>query len=78
MATTYEDILNLFREVAEAQKETERKFQETWNRIYGAMAWLSADASAKAMVIKRGLFSIRATGDSASIQNDPAFTPHAW
>ncbi len=48
------------------------------NRIYGAMAWLTADASAEAMVIKRGLFSIRATGDSASIQNDSAFTPHAW
>ncbi len=48
------------------------------NRIYGAMAWLTADASVEAMVIKRGLFSIRATGDSASIQNDPAFTPHAW
>ncbi|HRX71712.1 MAG TPA: DUF3782 domain-containing protein [Candidatus Competibacteraceae bacterium] len=29
MSTTYEDILQLFREVAEAQKETERKFQET-------------------------------------------------
>ena len=48
------------------------------NRIYGAMAWLTADASVEAMVIKRGLFSIRATGDSASIQNDPAFTPRAW
>lgn len=48
------------------------------NRIYGAMAWLSADASAEAMVINRGLFSIRATGDSASIQNDPAFIPRAW
>ncbi|MBK1716059.1 DUF3782 domain-containing protein [Thiocystis violacea] len=29
MATTYEDILTLFREVAEAQKVTEQKFQET-------------------------------------------------
>ena len=29
MATTYEEVLNLFREVAEAQKETERKFQDT-------------------------------------------------
>lgn len=29
MAVTYEELLNLFREVAEAQKETERKFQET-------------------------------------------------
>ena len=48
------------------------------NRIYGAMAWLTADAGAEAMVENRGLFSIRATGDSASIQNDPAFTPRAW
>lgn len=48
------------------------------NRIYGAMAWLSADAGAEAMVINRGLFSIRATGDSAAIQNDPAFAPRAW
>jgi len=47
------------------------------NRIYGAIAWLTADASAEAMVIKRGLFSIRATGDSASIQNDSAFTPQS-
>ncbi|MBK8535779.1 MAG: hypothetical protein IPL59_12000 [Candidatus Competibacteraceae bacterium] len=48
------------------------------NRIYGAMAWLTADAGAEAMVENRGLFSIRATGDSASIQNDPAFAPRAW
>jgi len=48
------------------------------NRIYGAMAWLTADASVEAMVIKRGLFSIRATGDSATIQNEPDFTPRAW
>jgi Holliday junction resolvase len=48
------------------------------NRIYGAMAWLTADASVEAMVIKRGLFSIRATGDSATIQNEPTFTPRAW
>ena len=177
MATTYEEVLNLFREVAEAQKETEQKFQETdrklnqleklftsqwgklmeslvegdlvsllnargipitdtttrlkgkrpdggnyefdilahngeemvvvevkttlkpddvkdfmnkldclkgWipryarNRIYGAMAWLSADAGAEAMVENRGLFSIRATGDSASIVNAAEFRPRAW
>ena len=48
------------------------------NRIYGAMAWLTADASVEAMVIKRGLFSIRATGDSATIQNDPEFRARAW
>ncbi|MBB1077953.1 hypothetical protein HUU62_26495 [Rhodoferax sp. 4810] len=177
MSVTYEEILNLFREVAEAQKETERKFQDTdrklnqleklftsqwgklmeslvegdlvallknrgiliadttmrlkgkspdggnyefdiiahngaevvvvevkttlrpqdvkdfierlnqlkgWipryahNQIYGAMAWLTADAGAEQMLEKRGLFSIRATGNSASIQNPTEFIPHQW
>jgi len=48
------------------------------NRIYGAMAWLIADAGSEQMVEKRGLFSIRATGHSASIQNAPTFTPRNW
>ena len=48
------------------------------NRIYGAVAWLTADAGAERMVENRGLFSIRATGHSASIQNAPSFTPRAW
>jgi Holliday junction resolvase len=48
------------------------------NRIYGAMAWLNADPSVEAMLINRGLFSIRATGNSATIQNEPTFTPRAW
>ena len=48
------------------------------NRIYGAMAWLTADAGAEAMVIERGLFSIGATGDSAQILNPPDFTPRSW
>ncbi len=48
------------------------------NRIYGAVAWLTADAGAERMVENRGLFSIRATGQSASIQNAPTFTPRAW
>ena len=48
------------------------------NRIYGAMAWLTADAGAEAMVLNRGLFSIRATGDSAQILNPPDFTLRYW
>jgi hypothetical protein len=48
------------------------------NRIYGAVAWLTADVGAERRVENRGLFSIRATGDSASIQNAPGFTPRAW
>lgn len=48
------------------------------SRIYGAMAWLTADAGADAMVLNRGLFSIRATGDSAQILNPPDFTLRYW
>ncbi|MBV5308205.1 hypothetical protein [Chromatium okenii] len=33
MSVTYEEILGLFREVAEAQKETERKFQDTDRKL---------------------------------------------
>jgi len=48
------------------------------NRIFGAMAWLTADAGADVMVENRGLLSIRATGDSASIVNAEEFRPRTW
>lgn len=50
------------------------------NRIYGAVAWLTADAGAGAerMVENRKLFSIRAVGDSASMVNTAEFRPRAW
>lgn len=46
--------------------------------IYGAMAFLHADAGAEQMVIKQNLFAIRATGDSASIVNTKGFAPRVW
>nr|VFK28540.1 MAG: hypothetical protein BECKMB1821G_GA0114241_103811 [Candidatus Kentron sp. MB] len=46
--------------------------------IYGAMAWLKADSEAEKMAEKRGLFVIRATGNSASILNDKKFAPRSW
>ena len=46
--------------------------------VYGAMAWLTADAGAETMVMKRNLFSIRATGDAAQIVNPPDFVAHGW
>ncbi|WPL16112.1 hypothetical protein Thiowin_01070 [Thiorhodovibrio winogradskyi] len=67
-----------------------RKFLErmnhfkTWlpryakNRLYGAVAWLKADAGADTMAVSQGLFSIRATGDSARIVNPEDFTPRDW
>ena len=48
------------------------------NTIYGGMAWLTTTAGAEEMAEKRGLFSIRATGDSASIVNAQNFHPRAW
>jgi len=46
--------------------------------IYGAMAFLEADADCDQMALKKGLFVIRATGSSASIINPPGFKPKAF
>ncbi|TAN47048.1 MAG: hypothetical protein EPN21_18655, partial [Methylococcaceae bacterium] len=48
------------------------------NIVYGGVAWLTAAAGAEEMAESRGLFSIRATGDSATIVNSPAFHPRSW
>jgi len=48
------------------------------NRLYGAMAWLTADAGTETMLQDKRLFSIRATGDSAQIMNSKEFTPRVW
>ena len=48
------------------------------NVIYGAMAWLQANAGADRMVANRKLFSIQAVGDSARLANDSDFKPRAF
>ena len=48
------------------------------NVIHGAMAFLKADGGSDVMAQKRGLLVIRATGNSATIVNEPDFTPKAW
>lgn len=48
------------------------------NQIYGAMAFLQADAGAELMVINNKLFAIHATGDSAHIINPKEFMPRVW
>ena len=48
------------------------------NTIYGGVAWLTAAAGAEEMADSRGLFSIRATGDSAAIVNSLVFHPRSW
>ncbi|MCX6278763.1 MAG: hypothetical protein NT004_11795 [Bacteroidetes bacterium] len=46
--------------------------------VYGAMAYITADGSSDRMAEKQGLFVIRATGNSASIINEPGFMPKAF
>lgn len=48
------------------------------NRLYGGMAWLTTTAGADTLLQNRGLFSIRATGNSASILNPSDFSPRTW
>lgn len=48
------------------------------NTLYGAMAYLSADAGAEQLAKSRGLFVIKATGDSAIIESPSIFTPRIY
>lgn len=47
-------------------------------QVYGAMAYLQADAGAEIMAEKQGFFVIKATGNSASIINDLQFIPKIY
>ena len=47
-------------------------------RIYGAVAYLKSDASVTKYADRRGLFVIRATGNSASIVNELDFEPRLF
>lgn len=48
------------------------------NIIYGAVAYLTAESSSDIMAANKGLFIIRATGNSASIVNEEGFKPSAF
>ena len=48
------------------------------NTVYGAVAFLQADAGAEQMAENKGLFVIRATGDSAAVVNKADFVPRAF
>lgn len=47
-------------------------------KIYGAIAYLKADEKSPIFAERNGLFVIRATGDSASIINNPDFVAKHW
>ena len=46
--------------------------------IFGAVAYLKADAAVCVHAERQGLFVIRATGNSATITNEPDFRPRAF
>ena len=46
--------------------------------VYGAVAYLRSDAEAALFAERKGLFVIRATGDSASLANKPSFKPKSF
>ena len=48
------------------------------HRVFGAVAYLKANQQAGLYAARQGLFVIKATGDSASIVNDPDFKPISW
>nr|VFK36720.1 MAG: hypothetical protein BECKSD772F_GA0070984_100450 [Candidatus Kentron sp. SD]VFK40285.1 MAG: hypothetical protein BECKSD772E_GA0070983_100550 [Candidatus Kentron sp. SD]VFK78565.1 MAG: hypothetical protein BECKSD772D_GA0070982_101810 [Candidatus Kentron sp. SD] len=60
------------------------KNAKTWmpryqdNIVYGAMAWLQTNAGAEKMAANKGLFSIRAVGDSGSLANSANFKPRKF
>ncbi len=60
------------------------KMAKTWmpdysnKKILGAVAFLAEDAGTSALAERKGLFMIRATGDSASIINRNDFVPKCW
>jgi len=47
-------------------------------RIMGSVAYLLAEENSNVMAEKRGLFVIRATGDSAALVNKPDFLPKVY
>ena len=47
-------------------------------RVYGAVAYIRCDSDTDRFAYKKGLYVIRATGDSASILNDSKFKPRSF
>ena len=47
-------------------------------RVYGAVAYIRSDSDTDRFAYKKGLYVIRAAGDSASILNDSKFKPRSF
>ena len=47
-------------------------------KVYGAVAYIRADAGSAELAAKRGLFVIKAVGDSARLTNTKSFKPRTF
>jgi Holliday junction resolvase-like predicted endonuclease len=59
------------------------RFKQTFpvfanKKVYGAVAFLKSQSNIRAYAEKKGLFVIKATGESSSIVNKQEFSPKAW
>ncbi len=70
-----EDIRNFLKKLKQA-KNWMPEYSD--KKVYGAVGFISEDSGTAAMAEKKGLFVIRATGDSASIVNTNDFVPKIW
>ena len=67
-----------------ADFEDKLKVLKLWMRhyadkkVYGAVAYIRADAGSAKLAAKRGLFVIKAVGDSARMTNTKAFKPRSF
>ena len=52
--------------------------QYSGEKVYGAVAYIRADGGSAELAAKRGLFLIKAVGDSAHLTNDEGFKPRTF
>jgi len=70
-----DDVKNFLEEL-QIFKEVFPEYKK--KRLYGAVAYLKVESEADVYSERKGLFVIRATGNSASITNDEKFKPKAF
>jgi Holliday junction resolvase-like predicted endonuclease len=70
------DDIKSFLSKLETFKEVKPKYED--KIIYGAVAYLNLSGDADKYAYRKGLFVIKATGNSAKITNDEKFKPESW
>lgn len=74
-ATLRPEDVSLFRERMDAFRQWMPDYDRSGKRIYGAMAYLTANEAVLTHAERRGFLLIRVVGSSASVRNSPGFAP---